>query len=270
MSRQRPFAYSRSRMLRHRILYPLFLLTGFVALLIGIFGDSFIWFLLAVVIGVGITAWGAFDIRQGYFVQTFFRKKHPVKGLISLTFDDGPSPYTPEILRLLKAYRYQATFFCIGKEVLAYPDVARQIVDEGHSIGNHTYMHRKSFGFQKEKEVVAELEQADLAIQQTIGKKPKLFRPPYGVTNPSIAKAVQYTKHQVIGWSNRSLDTVTLNEDKIYKRVCRKLQSGDIILFHDTSLRTVKVLEQLLPYLQKQGYMSVSVDDLLNLHAYEE
>lgn len=257
-------------MLKHAILYPLFLVTGFVALLVGIFGGSFTWFLAVVVLAIGLTIWGAFDIRLGYFTPTFFRKKYNAEGRIALTFDDGPSPYTTEVLQLLKVYQFKATFFCIGKQVLAYPDIAKRIIDEGHAIGNHTYAHRKSFGFLREKDVVTELEQCNSIIQQTVGKKTKFFRPPFGVTNPSIAKAVQYTKHQIIGWSNRSLDTVTLEEDKIYQRVCKKLKSGDIILFHDTSQRTVNVLKRLLPYLQKQGYISVSVDDLLNLHAYEK
>ena len=257
-------------MLKHAILYPLFLVVGFVSLLIGIFGGSFAWFFVVLLLAVGMTVWGAFDIRLGYFTDTFFHKKYNAQGLIALSFDDGPSPYTAEVLQLLNAYQFKATFFCIGKQVLAYPDMAKQIIDEGHTIGNHTYSHRRNFGFLKEKEVVAELERCNSIIQQTVGKKPKFFRPPFGVTNPSVAKAVQYTKHQVIGWSNRSLDAVTLEEDKIYKRVCKRLKSGDIILFHDTSQRTVNVLKRLLPHLQKQGYISVSVDDLLNLHGYED
>lgn len=256
-------------MLKHKILYPFFLVAGFITLLLGIFGYSFAWFLVLLLLSIGLTAWGAFDIRLGYFTDTFFRKKYNARGRVALTFDDGPSLYTTEVLRVLKAYQYKATFFCIGKQVQAYPHIAKQIIDEGHTIGNHTYAHPKHFGFLKEKDVVDELEECDLIIQQTIGKKPAFFRPPFGVTNPSVAKAVQYTKHRVIGWSNRSLDTVTLEEDRIYRRVCEKLKSGDIILFHDASQRTVNVLKRLLPYLQKEGYLSVSVDDLLNLQAYE-
>ncbi|WP_181151347.1 polysaccharide deacetylase family protein [Sphingobacterium gobiense] len=245
-------------------------MAGCIALLIGIFGGSFAWFFAILLLAAGMTAWGAFDIRLGYFAHAFFRKKYHAEGRIALTFDDGPSPHTAEVLRLLKAYQFKATFFCIGKQVLAHPDMAKQIIDEGHVIGNHTYSHRQSFGFLKEKDVVTELERCNVIIQQSVGKKPKFFRPPFGVTNPSVAKAVQHTKQQIIGWSNRSLDTVTWEEDKIYQRVCKKLKPGDIILFHDTSQRTVNVLKRLLPYLQKNGYISVSVDDLLNLHAYEQ
>ena len=256
-------------MLKHKVLYPLFLVAGFISMLLGIFGYSFAWFLVVLLLSIGLTAWGTFDIRLGYFTPTFFRKKHDTQRWVALTFDDGPSPYTAEVLQLLKAYQFKATFFCIGKQVSAYPHIARMIIDEGHTIGNHTYSHPKSFGFLKEREVVTELEQCNLIIQQIVGKKPQFFRPPFGVTNPLVAKAVQYTKQHVIGWSNRSLDTVIGDDANIYRRVRQKLKSGDIILFHDTSQRTVDALKQLLPYLQKQGYISVSVDDLLNLQGYE-
>ncbi|WP_206365230.1 polysaccharide deacetylase family protein [Sphingobacterium corticibacterium] len=256
-------------MLKHKVLYPLFLVAGFITMLIGIFGYSFAWFLVILLLSVGLTAWGTFDIRLGYFIPTFFRKKSHAQRQVALTFDDGPSPYTAEVLQLLKTYQFKATFFCIGKQVSAYPHITRMIIDEGHTIGNHTYSHPKSFGFLKEREIVTELERCNLIIQQIVGKKPQFFRPPFGVTNPLVAKAVQYTKQHVIGWSNRSLDTVIGDDDKIYRRVRQKLKSGDIILFHDTSQRTVDALKQLLPYLQKQGYISVSVDDLLNLQGYE-
>ncbi|MFD2895738.1 polysaccharide deacetylase family protein [Sphingobacterium arenae] len=257
-------------MLKHKILYPLFLVAGFITMLIGIFGYSFAWFLTVLLLSIGLTAWGSFDIRLGYFTPTFFRKKYTAEGRVALTFDDGPSPYTVEILQLLKAYQFKATFFCIGKELSVYPHIARMIINEGHTIGNHTYSHPKNFGFLKEREVVTELEQCNVIIQQIVGKKPQFFRPPFGVTNPSVAKAVQYTAQQVIGWNNRSLDTVIGDDDKIYRRVRQKLKTGDIILFHDTSQRTVDTLKRLLPYLEKKGYISVSVDDLLNLQAYED
>lgn len=257
-------------MLKHRVLYPLFVAAGLITLLVSIFGGSFWGFFLTLVLATGITAWGAFDIRMGYFTPTFFRQKGGPKRVVALTFDDGPSAYTAEILSLLKMYQCKATFFCIGKQVAVYPNLVQQMVEDGHTVGNHSYAHSNGFGFLKARHVVTELERCDAIIQQTTGKKTRLFRPPFGVTNPSVARAVRESKHQVIGWSNRSLDTVTGDVDTIYRRVCRKLKSGDIILFHDTSERTVLVLKKLLPDLQKKSFVSVSVDDLLNLQAYEQ
>lgn len=189
--------------------------------------------------------------------------------MLALTFDDGPTPYTIEILNLLRAYQVKATFFCIGKQMLDYPEIVDQLIVEGHTLGNHTFTHSQVFGFLNERQVVEELKKTDKIIRDKLGKSPKFFRPPFGVTNPSIAKAVKRSRHHVIGWSNRSLDTVTWNADKIFNRVTNRLKSGDIILFHDTSQRTVNVLKRLLPYLQDNGYTCVSVDVLLNLYAYD-
>ncbi len=257
-------------MLKHRILWPLFVALGMLTLLLWlILHYAVFWFLLAVIVGIGITAWGAFDIRLGYFTDTFYRRKHQRGKTIALTFDDGPTPFTAQILDLLRQYEAKATFFCIGRQVAQYPELAQRIVQEGHTIANHTYNHSTFFGFQSEAKVLEELQQGDGIIKKIVGKKPKFFRPPFGITNPSVAKAVKQTKHQLIGWSNRSLDTVTFAEEKIYDRVLRKLQTGDIVLFHDTSSRTVHVISRLLPYLKEQGYDLVSVDDLLTLHAYD-
>ncbi|WP_437919194.1 polysaccharide deacetylase family protein [Sphingobacterium sp. LRF_L2] len=256
-------------MLKHQILFPLFIFFFVIALLLGIFGGSFLWLFIVVVFALLLTIWGSFDIRIGYFVKTFFSKKEPDNKVIALTFDDGPSAFTPAVKELLSKYQMKATFFCIGERVLKDPELVRALSLEGHVIANHTYFHKKNFGFQTQRQVAEEIAQCDSAILQATGKLPKFFRPPFGVTNPSVAKAVKESRHLVIGWSNRSLDTVTSDEDRILKRVKRKLKAGDIILFHDTSQRTVNVLQRLLPYLKEEGYACVSVDDLLNLQAYE-
>ncbi|HLS96490.1 MAG TPA: polysaccharide deacetylase family protein [Sphingobacterium sp.] len=256
-------------MLKHAVLFPFFLVIGVLALLHAIWQGSFGWLAFVCCAGVGITAWGAFDIRLGYFTETFYRKKHLSSKLVALTFDDGPTAHTAQILELLQQHGAKATFFCVGKQLLVYPEVLKDIVHQGHTVGNHTFSHSRSFGFLNETQVKEEIGRTDEVIRNLLGRSPKFFRPPFGVTNPSVAKAVKYTKHQVIGWSNRSLDTITFDEGKIFERVCRKLTPGDIILFHDTSPRTVNVLRRLLPYLQKEGYTCVSVDDLLNLYPYD-
>mgnify|MGYP003423149603 FL=1 len=189
--------------------------------------------------------------------------------MLALTFDDGPTAYTSEILTLLEKYNFKATFFCIGKQVLEHPAILQRLVNEGHSVGNHTFSHSRTFGFLSSAKLVEEMRRCDDAIAQVIQRKPKFFRPPFGVTNPSVAQAVKVCKYQLIGWSNRSLDAVMLEEDKIYNRVVRKLKSGDIILFHDTAAHTVRVLERLFVYMQQEGWSSVTVDELLNLEAYE-
>lgn len=256
-------------MLKHRVLLPIFLVGSLAAVVFALFASDWSWLLLLVFLGLSLTAWGAFDIRLGYFTPTFYRKRRPSSKTIALTFDDGPTPFTLEILDLLKAHDAKATFFCIGRQIEAYPDVLRRIVREGHGVANHTATHPNSFGFLNSTQVVQELRQCDSTFEKILGKVPLLFRPPFGVTNPSVAKAVKTMKRPVVGWNNRSLDTVVHDEEKIYSRVLRKLKAGDIILFHDTSQRTVHVVKRLLEHAKAEGYACVSVDDLLNLQRYE-
>lgn len=218
--------------------------------------------LIVAIVWIGLTSWGAFDIRLGYFVPTINFKKTS-NNKIAITFDDGPTEFTPEFLDLLTKYDAKATFFCIGKQIEKHPDIFRRIHAEGHQIGNHSYSHSNSFGFFSSEKIKKELQKTDLLIQEITGEKNHYFRPPFGVTNPHIAKAIKELKHQVIGWNIRSLDTVIEDENKILKRITKKLKSGSIILLHDTSDKTVNVLEQLLLTLQRENYQIVTIGKLL-------
>jgi peptidoglycan/xylan/chitin deacetylase (PgdA/CDA1 family) len=134
---------------------------------------------------------------------------------------------------------------------------------------NHSYSHSHFFDFYRKDKVVKEITETNQIIEKNIGKKANFFRPPYGVTNPSIAGALQVTNHKVIGWNIRSMDGIIKNEKIIYNRIAKRISPGSIVLLHDTSLQTVNVLEQLLLFLQKNNYQVVSVEELLNLKPYE-
>ena len=112
---------------------------------------------------------------------------------------------------------------------------------------------------------IREIQQADKAIEKVIGEKSRYFRPPFGVTNPNIMRALRKTKHQVIGWNIRSLDTMKHDEINIFNRIKRQLTPGSIILLHDTSEKSIKVLERLLIHLKKEDYKSHRIEDLLKL-----
>ena len=135
---------------------------------------------------------------------------------ISLTFDDGPGIYTLEILDLLKKYNVKATFFCIGKNIEMYPEIIKQIIDEGHLIGNHSYGHSPFFDFYNAKKIIEEIQKTDTLLEKLTSKKINFFRPPYGVTTPSIRRAIKITGHKVIGWNIRSLDGGTKNKKLIF------------------------------------------------------
>lgn len=245
------------------ILIALVIISLFLSVLFYLYVLVFlVWFSLTVI--------GSFNILWNYHLTAYHKNSSVSKKMVAITFDDGPNPvHTPKVLELLKQFNAQATFFCIGKEAEKHPDIIKKIIDNGHTLGNHTYNHSTNFGFMNTEQLVKEVIKTDEVIHSIIGEKMLLFRPPFGVTNPSVAKAIKKTQHKVIGWSVRSLDTVLKNDKKIADRVTKKLTSGDIILLHDTSDETVKALEQLLLFLQKENYKSVTVDFLLNFKAYE-
>lgn len=256
-------------MLKHKYIWFTGVICGLLVLVLHHFNKAPLHGILYVMaLGFLFTVWGVFDIRLSYFTPVHIRAKTNLKQ-VAITFDDGPHPVTHQILDLLAKYQMKATFFCIGKEIEKYPEIVQRIDAEGHSIGNHTYTHTTRMGFLPSHKVKQEIRITDAIIEQYIHKKPLLFRPPFGVTNPSIAKAVTRLNKQVIGWNIRSLDTVLTQEYDIMSRVLPRLQPGGIILFHDTSERTAKVLEQLLLYMTHKKYTSVTVDQLLNIEVYE-
>ena len=204
----------------------------------------------------GLLSWGVFDIRLGYFVPTLCRLKNKQKRQVVLTFDDGPTELTPLFLDLLNRYEVKAIFFCIGRQIAQYPQIVQRIKDEGHLIGNHTYSHIPQNCFASTAVMTQEIQQTDALLAQ-LGIVTPYFRPPYGVTNPHIARAVSRTGKRVIGWDIRSLDTVIKDETRLWSRVVSKLTQGNIILMHDTSERTLHVLEQLLEYLKANDYQVV-------------
>ncbi len=215
-----------------------------------------------------ITAYGVTQITSGYFLESLCSYPAIKEKKIAITFDDGPDESTLSILEVLEKYNVRSTFFCIGKQVDDYPHIVKKIIEKGHIIGNHTYSHSKLIDLYGTKKFVKEIIDADDSIKNTTGKIPLLFRPPYGVTNPNIAKAVKKTGHKVIGWNKRSFDTTIPSEKVILKRITKNLKPGDVILLHDTKMITVTVLEQLLLFLQKNNYTTVTIDELFSIQAY--
>ena len=230
-----------------------------LALGIGV-GSCYTWgwgyYLALGLLFVGLLSWGVFDIRLGYFVPTLCRLKNKQKRQVALTFDDGPTELTLLFLDLLNRYEVKAIFFCIGRQIAQYPQIVQRIKDEGHLIGNHTYSHIPQNCFASTAVMTQEIQQTDALLAQ-LGIVTPYFRPPYGVTNPHIAKAAKRMGKIVVGWDIRSLDTVIKDETRLWSRVVSKLTQGNIILMHDTSERTLHVLEQLLEYLKANDYQVV-------------
>lgn len=209
-------------------------------------------------------------IKSNYHVRAYCNNPSLTKKKIALTFDDGPSEITLEVLDVLKKYDIKATFFCIGKNIEKHPEIIERILSEGHQVGNHSYSHSRFFDFYNTKKILKELEKTDVLLEKFTAKKIKFFRPPYGVTTPSIRRALKISKHSVIGWNIRSFDGGIKDQKIIYNRIIKRVSPGGIVLLHDTATHSVLVLEQFLQFLQQNNYTVISVEKLLNLKAYED
>ncbi|WP_125718622.1 polysaccharide deacetylase family protein [Flavobacterium ustbae] len=230
----------------------------------------FLWFVLIILAWIGINAFGSARISSNYHVKAFCNNPLEKEKKIALTFDDGPSVYTLQVLKVLKKYNAKATFFCIGKNIETYPEILQKVIDEGHLGGNHSYSHSKFFDFYNAKKITQELQKTDELLEKFTSKKINFFRPPYGVTTPSIRRALKVTGHKVIGWNIRSLDGGTTDEELILNRIKKRVSPGGIVLLHDTGAHSVWVLEQFLQFLQQNNYQVVSIEELLSLKAYED
>lgn len=160
-------------------------------------------------------------------------------------------------------------FFVIGKNIQGNESILKQIDAEGHSIGNHSYTHSFYVDFKNLQGFKNELNQTAESVFKVIGKRMKLFRPPYGVTTPNLVKASNSLNYSIIGWTIRSFDTTSDSAQVITRRVQTQIKPGAIILFHDTSDKTIQVLKQTLNFAKENGYKIVSVERLLKIDAYE-
>jgi len=188
---------------------------------------------------------------------------------IAITFDDGPNvEVTAEVLDLLKKNEIKAGFFCIGKNIEGNEAIVKRMDEEGHIIGNHSYEHAFFYDFFPASMVLNDYNKSNELITNTIGKKPLSFRPPYGVTNPAIARAVRKLNCLVIGWSIRSFDTKFKEHDKVMGILKDQLKPGAIVLFHDKGPRIITLLKAFIEYVHKSGYKIVRFDKLLGIEAY--
>lgn len=212
---------------------------------------------------------GCYYVGSGFFIKIIC-KAETGKKEIAISFDDGPAAsYTKEILEVLKNENVKAAFFCIGSRIAGNEEILKQAHAEGHLIGNHSYSHHFWFDMYSAKKMQADLAQMDEEVQRVIGFRPKLFRPPYGVTNPNVKKAIISGGYTPVGWSVRSMDTVIRKEEKLLSKISQAIAPGAVFLFHDTSRTTLEVLSAFIQEVKKRGYQVTPLDKLLDLRPYE-
>lgn len=187
---------------------------------------------------------------------------------VALTFDDGPSvPYTGQILDLLRAEGIRATFFLCGANAERHPELVRRIRDEGHEIGNHTFSHPYLF-LKSRRRIAAEIDRTQEALERIAGRRPRLFRPPFGVRWFSLWPLLRERNLTMVMWSVRGYDGM-LDADGIAKATLDGLEPGAIVLLHDgyetrpssvvDRSATVKALPAIIAGARRAGYAFAAI-----------
>lgn len=191
--------------------------------------------------------------------------------VIALTFDDGPTPETLKILAVLQQHNTVATFFCLGRNLREYPEIAKQVVQAGNAIGNHTWHHY--YHNVTEKIASNEIDYTGIHIHRSTGAKSFLFRPPGGRLNNGFADYAKKKNYVVVMWSIDPKDYQQLPASTIANTVISQAKSGAIVLLHDgggTRQQTIEALSIIIPKLKQQGYRFVTIPQLLEIQATQK
>jgi peptidoglycan/xylan/chitin deacetylase (PgdA/CDA1 family) len=249
-----------------------FFILLFTLNILGMFGFPvhYYHYILLVALYLALSFSMSFFIRSGYHMKALCNAITEEK-IVSISFDDGPDlELTPKLLDQLKDLGIPATFFCIGRKIKGNEGLLKRMHLEGHLIGMHSYSHSNWFDLFSPASMRKELEISSQAVFEATGKKPLLFRPPYGVINPMLKRALHGSGFHVIGFSNRAWDTSNRKTDIILARIMKNLKPGDIILLHDTVPESIEVIKCMAEKMTQAGYRIVPLDKLLNIPAYEE
>jgi peptidoglycan-N-acetylglucosamine deacetylase len=191
---------------------------------------------------------------------------------IALTFDDGPDPQvTPSILETLRRYGARATFFVIGRHLEQHRGIAARALQEGHELGNHSWMHSYLQNFYRTGQQQSDVERSTRLIQELSGLSTEpLYRPPVGLKSPPLARVAHARKLKVVAWSLHSRDTLTRDPEATAARVLARITPGDIVLMHDGHERegqhrrvAAAALPLILSGLRERGLSCVTVSELL-------
>lgn len=183
---------------------------------------------------------------------------NPSKKLVAITFDDGPGPYTNDLVEILKENKAKATFFMLGNNLEKYRSTVLNVYNNGNEIGYHSYAHQ-NFKRQEIADIVAEFATSNEILKSITGTSFSLIRPPYGSINSDIKEALDAS---FILWNVDTEDWRHKDVDYLLNYTLENINEGYIILFHDIHKTSVEAMEKILPYLYVEGYQVVTVSEL--------
>ncbi|MBV9079717.1 MAG: polysaccharide deacetylase family protein [Elusimicrobia bacterium] len=218
----------------------------------------------------GKSLWPIYELQRLHPPHVALWRGDVHRRQVALTFDDGPDPrYTPRVMNVLDHYHVKGTFFLVGKHVKEHPELAQQIVNDGHAIGNHGWSHQ-DLRLLNPEQVHREIADTGDAIQSATGLRPTLFRAPYGMVTRPIMDEAKRQGYSVVQWSFSPKDWTRPSSDKIIRRVVKNTKNGSIILLHDSSPTgqenreaTIAALPQLIEALRSEGFELVTISELM-------
>lgn len=208
--------------------------------------------------GYILTGWQTIDDKDCYFDEEGKYDETKQRPMIALTFDDGPGEYTEELINCLVDNNAKATFFMLGQNVEAYPEIAKELSDAGMELGNHSYSHPDLVTIGAEA-AAQQVSNTDAALKAATGFEATVMRPPGGSFNDSVKAAID---HPLIIWSIDTRDWATKSEDQTYQVVMDNAQDGSVVLMHDIHEWSVKAAIRMIPDLIAKGFKLVTVSEL--------
>ena len=208
--------------------------------------------------GYILTGWQTIDDKDCYFDEEGKYDETKQRPMIALTFDDGPGEYTEELINCLVENNAKATFFMLGQNVEAYPEIAKELSDAGMELGNHSYSHPDLVTIGADA-AAQQVSNTDAALKAATGFEAPVLRPPGGSFNDSVKAAID---HPLIIWSIDTRDWATKSEDQTYQVVMDNAQDGSVVLMHDIHEWSVKAAIRMIPDLIAKGFKLVTVSEL--------
>jgi peptidoglycan/xylan/chitin deacetylase (PgdA/CDA1 family) len=232
--------------------------------------------ILLIIVAVGhgaLLVRGIVDLKSQFFC-TARCAGPPMSQQVCLTFDDGPDPaITPDILHILQRYGYVATFFVVARKAAQHPDICRRALAKGHTIACHDLTHSYLSNVRFTGRAYTEIKQALTIITEVIGRRPMLYRPPVGLMNPHIARALSRLGLHCVGWNRSTRDGGNRMLPKI-RRIATLAAPGAIIMLHDVApvaayrAEVLAQIEALCAAIKQMGLHPVGVGDMFKVASY--